>query len=99
MPQRSNYAANAQQKIQPKSPSKTHPKDAINLVLYAAMVIKGSGLVAVAVARSPVLSLADAAGGGSLLFRQLFDADTGTFTYLLANLPSSGRCFVSLHDG
>ncbi len=48
----------------------------------------GSGLVAVAVARSPGLSLAAAAGGGSLLFRQLFDADTGTFTYLLADVCS-----------
>jgi glyoxylase-like metal-dependent hydrolase (beta-lactamase superfamily II)/rhodanese-related sulfurtransferase len=45
-------------------------------------------LVAVAVARSPGLSLAGAAGGGSLLFRQLFDADTGTFTYLLADVCS-----------
>ena len=41
-----------------------------------------------AIARSPGLSLAAAAGGGSLLFRQLFDADTGTFTYLLADVPS-----------
>ena len=37
--------------------------------------------------RAPV-SLAAAAGGGSLLFRQLFDADTGTFTYLLADVGS-----------
>jgi glyoxylase-like metal-dependent hydrolase (beta-lactamase superfamily II)/rhodanese-related sulfurtransferase len=42
----------------------------------------------VAVAPAPSLSLAAAAGGGSLLFRQLFDADTGTFTYLLADVPS-----------
>ena len=41
----------------------------------------------VAVAPAPSLSLA-AAGGGSLLFRQLFDAETGTFTYLLADVPS-----------
>ena len=41
-----------------------------------------------AVARSPGLSLAAVAGGGSLLFRQLFDADTGTFTYLLADVSS-----------
>ncbi|QVL52004.1 MAG: MBL fold metallo-hydrolase [Cyanobium sp. M30B3] len=34
------------------------------------------------------LSLAAAAGGGSLLFRQLFDADTGTYTYLLVDVPS-----------
>ena len=36
---------------------------------------------------SPSVSLA-AAGGGSLLFRQLFDADTGTYTYLLVDVPS-----------
>ena len=36
----------------------------------------------------PSFSLAAAAGGGSLLFRQLFDADTGTFTYLLVDVPS-----------
>ena len=32
--------------------------------------------------------LAAAAGGGPLLLRQLFDAATGTFTYLLADVPS-----------
>lgn len=32
--------------------------------------------------------LAAAAGGGSLLFRQLFDGNTGTYTYLLADVPS-----------
>jgi glyoxylase-like metal-dependent hydrolase (beta-lactamase superfamily II)/rhodanese-related sulfurtransferase len=37
---------------------------------------------------SPSVSLAAAAGGGSLLFRQLFDADTGTYTYLLVDVPS-----------
>ncbi len=37
---------------------------------------------------APALSLSAAAGGGSLLFRQLFDGDTGTFTYLLADVPS-----------
>jgi glyoxylase-like metal-dependent hydrolase (beta-lactamase superfamily II) len=31
------------------------------------------------------ISLIDAAGGGTLLFRQLFDADTCTFTHLLAD--------------
>ncbi|MBM5825016.1 MAG: MBL fold metallo-hydrolase [Cyanobacteria bacterium M_surface_10_m2_119] len=41
-----------------------------------------------AVAVAPSLSLAAAAGGGHLLFRQLFDADTGTFTYLLADVAS-----------
>ena len=33
--------------------------------------------------------LAAAAGGGPLLFRQLFDAATGTFTYLLADVASA----------
>ena len=42
----------------------------------------------VAVARSPGLSLAAAGGGGRLLFRQLFDACTGTFTYLLVDVPT-----------
>ena len=39
---------------------------------------------------SPVtaLNLVDAAGGATLLFRQLFDAETGTFTYLLVDVPS-----------
>jgi sulfur dioxygenase len=37
---------------------------------------------------APSISLAAAAGGGNLLFRQLFDAATGTFTYLLADVPS-----------
>jgi sulfur dioxygenase len=41
-----------------------------------------------AVAPAPLLSMAAAAGGGTLLFRQLFDPDTGTFTYLLADVPS-----------
>ena len=45
-------------------------------------------MLAVAVARPAGLSLAAAAGGVSLLFRQLFDADTGTFTYLLADVCS-----------
>jgi sulfur dioxygenase len=39
-------------------------------------------------AAAPVISLAAAAGGSTLLFRQLFDAATGTFTYLLADVPS-----------
>ncbi len=38
-------------------------------------------------AGAPV-SLAAAAGGSALLFRQLFDTATGTFTYLLADVPS-----------
>ena len=42
-----------------------------------------------AVAPATVRSLAAAAAGGEpLLFRQLFDADTGTFTYLLADVAS-----------
>ncbi len=41
-----------------------------------------------AVAPAPLLPLAAAAGGGPLLFRQLFDAETGTFSYLLADVPS-----------
>lgn len=36
-------------------------------------------------APEPLVSLVAAAGGHSLLLRQLFDADTGTFTYLLAD--------------
>ena len=37
---------------------------------------------------APTISLAAAAGGAALLVRQLFDADTGTFTYLLADVTS-----------
>ena len=33
-------------------------------------------------------ALSAAAGGSALLFRQLFDAETGTFTYLLADVAS-----------
>jgi len=40
-------------------------------------------------AQAPASSLLQAAaGGGALLFRQLFDASTGTFTYLLADVAS-----------
>ena len=39
-----------------------------------------------AVSPSPLLQAA--AGGDALLFRQLFDAPTGTFTYLLADVTS-----------
>ena len=39
-------------------------------------------------AAATTVSLAAAAGGGALLFRQLFDAATGTFTYLLADVTS-----------
>ena len=35
------------------------------------------------------ISLSDAAGGASLLLRQLFDSATGTFTYLLADVASA----------
>ena len=41
-----------------------------------------------AATQEPLISLAAAAGGRSLLFRQLFDADTGTFTYLLADVAT-----------
>ena len=41
-----------------------------------------------AVAPVSALSLAAAAGGGSLLLRQLFDVDTGTFTYLVVDVTS-----------
>jgi hypothetical protein len=40
----------------------------------------------VAASASPLLQAA--AAGGALLFRQLFDAPTGTFTDLLAAVPS-----------
>jgi glyoxylase-like metal-dependent hydrolase (beta-lactamase superfamily II)/rhodanese-related sulfurtransferase len=42
---------------------------------------------------SPAL-LAAAAGGGPLLFRQLFDADTGTFSYLLADVESGEAVLI-----
>jgi len=38
--------------------------------------------------------LAAAAGGSALLFRQLFDADTGTYTYLLADAASGQGVLV-----
>ncbi len=38
--------------------------------------------------------LAAAAGGGPLLFRQLLDADTGTFTYLLAEVASRAGVLI-----
>ena len=41
-----------------------------------------------AVAQAPSALLAAAAGGAPLLFRQLFDSNTGTFTYLLADVNS-----------
>ncbi|MEB3331599.1 MAG: rhodanese-like domain-containing protein [Synechococcaceae cyanobacterium] len=40
-------------------------------------------------AAAPPTLLAAAAGGGALLLRQLFDADTGTYTYLIADVASS----------
>ncbi|MCP9890512.1 MBL fold metallo-hydrolase [Cyanobium sp. Aljojuca 7D2] len=46
-----------------------------------------------AVASAPI-SLAAAAGGGALLFRQLFDVDTGTFTYLLVDVPSGEAVLI-----
>jgi glyoxylase-like metal-dependent hydrolase (beta-lactamase superfamily II)/rhodanese-related sulfurtransferase len=41
-----------------------------------------------AVVPAALFPLVAAAGGGALLFRQLFDAGTGTYTYLLADVPS-----------
>jgi len=41
---------------------------------------------------SPLLQAA--AGGGALLFRQLFDAPTGTFTYLLADVPTGAGVLI-----
>ena len=38
--------------------------------------------------------LAAAAGGTGLLFRQLFDADTGTFSYLLADVSSRAGVLI-----
>ena len=38
--------------------------------------------------------LAAAAGGAPLLMRQLFDADTGTFTYLLADVSSAEAVLI-----
>jgi len=43
---------------------------------------------------TPLISLAAAAGGVPLLFRQLFDADTGTFTYLLADVDSRAGVLI-----
>lgn len=51
------------------------------------MYAHSSSPEAVMVTATP-LSLQAAAGGSALLFRQLFDAETGTFTYLLADVPS-----------
>jgi glyoxylase-like metal-dependent hydrolase (beta-lactamase superfamily II)/rhodanese-related sulfurtransferase len=46
-------------------------------------------------ALSPANScLAAAAGGSELLVRQLFDADTGTFTYLLADVASGAGVLI-----
>ena len=52
------------------------------------MVIKTFGKAPMSVPATATLSLFAAAGGAPLLFRQLFDADTGTFTYLLADAAS-----------
>ena len=45
-------------------------------------------MVAMPLASTSPISLAAAAGGAPLLLRQLFDAATGTFTYLLAEVSS-----------
>jgi glyoxylase-like metal-dependent hydrolase (beta-lactamase superfamily II)/rhodanese-related sulfurtransferase len=47
-----------------------------------------------AVAPASSFSLAAAAGGSPLLFRQLFDADTGTFTYLIAEVASGQALLI-----
>ena len=49
-----------------------------------------SALPGLAMHAAPSALLAAAAGAAPLLLRQLFDADTGTFTYLLADV-ASGR--------
>lgn len=48
--------------------------------------------MALSSAPSPLLQAAT--GGGALLLRQLFDADTGTFTYLLADGASSKAVLI-----
>jgi glyoxylase-like metal-dependent hydrolase (beta-lactamase superfamily II)/rhodanese-related sulfurtransferase len=48
----------------------------------------------VAVSSPPSPLLRAAAGGGALLLRQLFDADTGTFTYLLADGASGEAVLI-----
>ena len=69
------------------SPSQSHP---LREWGYACMVIPVCDRypMSATTATAPSISLAAAAGGGNLLFRQLFDAATGTFTYLLADVPS-----------
>jgi glyoxylase-like metal-dependent hydrolase (beta-lactamase superfamily II) len=47
-----------------------------------------------AVAPASSFSLAAAAGDAPLLFRQLFDADTGTFTYLIAEVASGQALLI-----
>ena len=47
----------------------------------------------VSTAPSPV-ALGDAAGGQPLLHRQLFDATTGTYTYLLADVSSGDGVLI-----
>jgi sulfur dioxygenase len=51
-------------------------------------------LVAMALPVTAGFCLAAAAGGGPLLFRQLLDADTGTFTYLLAEVASRAGVLI-----
>lgn len=60
--------------------------------LYAAMVITSCNAAMVVAPLTPI-SLR-AAAGGSLLFRQLFDAQTGTFTYLLGDVSSRQAVIV-----
>ena len=51
------------------------------------MVIASCNAAMVVAPFTPIY-LRAAAGGRSLLFRQLFDAQTGTFTYLLGDVSS-----------
>ncbi len=60
---------------------------------YAHILIKAIKGSPLAVADASSL-LAAAAGGRPLLFRQLFDAATGTFTYLLADVSSGEGALI-----
>ena len=78
--------------IMPMAPSGFSPspaEEAVAVQRYACIVIPVCDAPVMDALSSSGLSLmAAAAGGAPLLFRQLFDADTGTFTYLLADVAS-----------